>query len=158
MFIKLDKFLPFRSHRCLSRTLQNHALDVDSALAAASVVQTSLLRMKEPEYFEPMWNDCLALADKFAFPAPQLPRYRRASWRLDDGQLPHSFPDAKSYFRHQFINAVDSVKGQMQRCFEQPALHLYASIENVLLKSFKGVRCEDDSIEQICNHFGDDID
>ena len=37
-------------------------------------------------------------------------------------------------------------------------MHLYASIENFLLKSFKGVRCENDSIEQICNHFGDDID
>ena len=46
----------------------------------------------------------------------------------------------------------------MQGRFEQPASHLYASIENVLLKSFKGVRCKDDSIEQICNHFGGDID
>ena len=46
----------------------------------------------------------------------------------------------------------------MQRRFEQLASHLYASIKNVLLKSCKGVSCEDDSIEQICNHFGDDID
>ena len=46
----------------------------------------------------------------------------------------------------------------MQRRFEQPALHLHASIENVLLKSCKGVRCEDDSIEHIFNHFGDDFD
>ena len=64
----------------------------------------------------------------------------------------------QSHFRQQLINAVDSVKDQMQRRFEQPALHLYASIENVLLKSFKRAHCEDDSTEQICNHFGDVID
>lgn len=56
------------------------------------------------------------------------------------------------------MNAVDSVMGQMERRFEQPAMHLYDSMEKVLLNSFKGIRCEDSVIERICGHFGDDID
>jgi hypothetical protein len=49
----------------------------------------------------------------------------------------------------------------MERRFEQPALHLYDSIQKVLLNSFQEIRSEDDSIEvieRICDHFGDDID
>jgi hypothetical protein len=138
--------------------LQNHALDIGSATAAASDVQASLQRMREPAYFEPMWNECLQIGEKFDFAAPQSPRYRRAPRRLDDGQLPYSFPDAKSHFRQQFIDAVDSVIGQMERRFEQPALHLYDSMAKVLLNSFKGIPYEDGVVERICGHFGDDID
>ena len=55
--------------------------------------------------------------------------------------------------------AVDSVMlGQMERRFEQSAMHLYDSMEEVLLNSFKGIRCEDSVVELICSHFGDDID
>ena len=49
----------FGSTDDLSRTMQNHALNTGSALAAASVVQANLQWMREPEYFEPMWNECL---------------------------------------------------------------------------------------------------
>ena len=100
----------------------------------------------------------IEIGERLDFAAPQLPRYRRAPRRLDDGQLPHSFPDLKSHFRQQFINAVDSVMGQMERRFEQSAMHLYDSMEMVLLNSFKGIRCEDSVVERICSHFGDDID
>ena len=31
-------------------------------------------------------------------------------------------------------------------------------MEEVLLNSFKGIRCEDSVVERICSHFGDDID
>ena len=95
----------FGSTDDLSRILQNHALDVGSAIAAASVVQAGLQRMREPEYFEPMWNECLQIGEKFHFPAPELPRFRRAPRRLDEGQQPYVFPDAKSYMRQQFINS-----------------------------------------------------
>ena len=44
----------FGSTDDLSRVLQNHALDVGPAIAAASVVQAGLQRMREPEYFELM--------------------------------------------------------------------------------------------------------
>ena len=39
----------FGSTDDLSRTSQNHALDIGSALAAASVVQANLQQMREPE-------------------------------------------------------------------------------------------------------------
>ena len=142
----------------LSRTLQNHALDVGSAVAAASVVQAHLRRMTEPEYFEPMWKECLDISEKYEFAAPQLPRYRRAPRRIDDGQPPHLFPDVKSHFRQKFVDVVDSVMGQMERRFDQPALRVYHAMEKVLFNSFEGISCEDGAVEQICSHFGDDID
>ena len=37
-------------------------------------------------------------------------------------------------------------------------MHLYDSMEEVLLNSFKVIRCEDNVVERICSHFGDDID
>ena len=81
--------------------------------------------MREPEYFEPMWKECLDIGEKYDFAVPQLPRYRRAPRRIDDGQPPHSFPDVKSHFLQKFIDAVDSVMGLMERRLEQPALRLY---------------------------------
>ena len=107
-----------------------------------------------------MSNECLEIGERLDFAAPQLPRYRRTRRRLDDGQLPHSFPDVKSYFRQQFINAVDSVMDQMERRFEQPALciSMMQWRRSSLLNSFKGIRCEDSVVERICGNFGDDID
>ena len=98
------------------------------------------------------------ISEKLEFDSPKLPRYRKAPRRLDDGQSPHSFPDAKRYFRHQFLNAVDSVMGRMERRFDQPALDLYNTLEKILLNSFKGIECEPGSVERMCSHFGDDID
>ena len=101
----------------------------------------------------------IEIGERLDFAAPQLPRYRRAPRRLDDGQLPHSFPYViKSHFRQQFIYAADSVMGQMERRFEQSAMHLYDSMEKVLFNSFKGICCKDSVVEQICSHFGYDID
>ena len=51
--------------------------------------------------------------------------------------------------------------GQMERRFDQPALCFYDSLEKVLFNSSEGISCEDGrdgAVEQICSHFGDDID
>ena len=39
--------------------------------------------------------------------SPQLPRYRRAPLRLDDGSLQHKDDAPKDFFRFQYFKAFD---------------------------------------------------
>ena len=140
----------------LSRTLQTQKLNIGSALKSAEVIKIGLNRAREDTSFEQMWTACLSETEIHEFGKPKLPRYCRRPSRFDDGAAPHKFEDAKEYFKHVYISAVDAVNGEIARRFDQPVLKIYVHIEECIKKSMKGENCEEHLLS-ILSHFHDDL-
>ena len=104
----------FGSTDDLSRTMQNHALNIRSALAAASVLLSKLIcsgwenqsisSQCGMNAYRDRWKVRLCCSSVAA-----ISKSTSATWWWPTAALPYSFPDAKSHFREQFINAVQLI-------------------------------------------------
>lgn len=69
---------------------------------------------------------------------PVLPRRRQLPRRLDDGAPQHVFATAEDLFRKEYFEAIDCVKGELERRFHQDNFLFVRSIETMLISSANG--------------------
>lgn len=83
-------------------------------------------------------------AEDIEIDQPQLPRYRRAPRRTDDGCNPHQFSSPKEYYRHLYFEACDLLgQGLKDRFDQQEILPPVIALESVILKAANGKPFDD---------------
>lgn len=66
-------------------------------------------------------------------PFPELPRQRRPPKRFCGPAPAHAWTTAEEYFRNQYFQVVDTAVSQLKLRYDQPGLHRYMQLENVLI-------------------------
>ena len=66
---------------------------------------------------------------------PVLPRVRRPPKRINDGAAQHVFYSINEYFRKEYYEAIDIIKGELEKRFSQQNFLLVREIEKVLLNN-----------------------
>jgi hypothetical protein len=138
----------------LSRSLQSESLDIGEALNSAELVTNSLQRKRND--FLQVFQKSSDICNSHDIPAAVLPRRRALPRRFDNAGTAHHFDSVEDYYRHVYIDCIDSIMGEIRR-FDQPALPVYQAMEDVLVNAAKG----DDftaSLLSVTNYFAGDFD
>ena len=88
---------------------------------------------------------------------PILPRYRRLPRRIDDGSTPeHRYSSVEEYYRKEYFQAIDTIKGDLENRFMQGSFLFVRKIESLLIDSAngKGVSIP----KEVSDLYGNDID
>ena len=133
----------------LSVALQGINTTVNDSYYAVEV------RNRTDEYFQSIFEKVKSEAGNKCDP-PVLPRRRKIPRRIDDGASPHVFTDVEDLYRKEYFQAIDCVKGELQRRFHQDNFLLVRNIETILINSANGNPCS--FPETFKTTFGNDID
>ena len=77
-------------------------------------------------------------ASKVLCNPPVLPHQRQLPRGLDDGTPQHTFTSIVDHYRRGYFKAINCVKGELQRRFQQENLIFVKSIESLLVDSANG--------------------
>ena len=143
----------------LSRTLQGREINVDDSFMAVKVCLQTLQRLRTDCEFERFFKGVEAPASDLC-EQPVLPRVRRPPRRVDDGAPQHVFASVKEYYRREYFEAIDIIKGELEQRFEQENFLFARQVEELLLKSanakavdlperMKSLYCNDIDIEKL---------
>ena len=91
----------------------------------------------------------MAKANQLGVGDPILPRRRREPIRYDETH--------KEFYRRQYFEIADKVVGKIERRFEAPKSVLYTKVERMFKTAAEGQHMHLDTIQEINNHFGDDV-
>ena len=70
---------------------------------------------------------------------PVLPRHRRLPKRIDDGTAAeHRYSSVEEFYRKEYFQAIDNIKGDLENRFMQETFLLVRKIESLLLDSANG--------------------
>ncbi len=114
-------FLVFSATEQMSNALQAKDTTVQEGLSAARMAKSFLLRQRGDSTFESFYSSTVEQAQQYTS-EPALPRYRKPPKRLDDGSMPHKFTTPKDYFRVQYFEVLDTVRGEISKIFDQSSL------------------------------------
>jgi hypothetical protein len=151
----------FTPAELLSKTLQNSTMSVSGALEAAKLVIHTLESKRSEEHYDFLWNKMVQDGEQMELVAPQLPRQRKKSTRLqfDYGHATsagHQFNSAKDYYRKSFFEAMDAVITEMKDRFDQPGFAKYEKLEKSLLTSVDNFLADAD-LTSNCASYGFDM-
>ena len=104
------------------------------------------------EFFESVKEEASGKCDE-----PVLPRYRRLPKQVDDGIAPeHRYSSVEEYYRIEYFQAIDGIKGDLDNHFMQGSFLLVRKIESLLTDSANGKAV---SIpEEVSDLYRNDID
>ena len=141
----LDKFstyyglklshLVFSATEQFSTMLQSKNLTIQEALHSANLATNFLERQRSEVAFELFYQKVLEESKELTS-EPVLPRCRRISKRLDGGCETHRFEDPRTLHRQEYFEAMETVKGEITRRFQQQGMPLAAALEKTLLRAF----------------------
>ncbi len=101
-------------------------------------------------------------AQQLNISSPQLPRYRRAPSRLDEGSQPHCYQSPKDYYRHQYFETLDLLLRELEDRFnhQNGFLAPVLALENLLMNASNGknIDTEFDVVKESCYSSGCDFD
>ena len=121
----------------LSVTLQGINTTVNDSYYAVEVCIKALERNRTDEYFQSFFEKVKSEAANKCDP-PVLPRRRQIPKRIDDGASPHVFSNVEDLYRKEYFQAIDCVKGELERRFHQDNFLLVRNIETILINSANG--------------------
>lgn len=118
----------------LSTTLQGREINVDDSFMAVKLCLQTMQRLRTNcefgRFFENVKSQASDLCEH-----PVLPRIRRPPRRVDDGASPHVFPSVEEYYRREYFEAIDIIKGELERRFAQENFLFARQTEELLLSS-----------------------
>lgn len=102
--------LVFQHKDNLSTALQAKNVSACEGQELARLVVKTLEGLRNEENFELMWSKCTRFAHENGVEEPALPRKRRAPKRFQQvgSGEPHHHSDPKTYFRVQYLGALDA--------------------------------------------------
>ena len=121
----------------LSITLQGVDTTVNDCYYSVEVCIKGLERNRTDGYFKSFFDAVQREAASKCDP-PVLPRKRQLPKRIDDGAPQHVFTAVEDLYRKEYFEAIDCVKGELERCFHQDNFLFVRSIEAVLISSANG--------------------
>ena len=142
----------------LNCTLQGRHITAFDAKGAARAVCQTLLDLRSDTSFITFWEDTTTKAQQLNLCAPALPRTRRPPRRVDSGSEPTSFSSPTDYYRKVYFDFIDSISGEIIKRFEQENYNLYAKAEQLLLRAAGTGEVSAEYCEEVCDHYGQDLD
>ena len=121
----------------LSISLQGVETTVNDAYHAADLCVKALERIRSDEKFQSFFEAVQGEATGKCDP-PVLPRKRRVPRRIDDGGDQHHFSTIEDLYRAKYFEAIDCVKEELKRCFQQANFLFICEIESMLINSVNG--------------------
>jgi hypothetical protein len=142
----------------LSKTLQDPRLSAAEGQAVAGKVLEMLRKDRNDERFAMFWKELMKRKQNFPEIAePVLPRKRKAPQRFEEGSTGHFFETPEDHYRNIFYEAYDNVINGIEARFDQEDFKIYASLQEVLLRSFNGLD-NADKLEKIAEMYEGDFD
>ena len=103
------------------------------------------MRQRTDASFSHFYKDVVDTAINKNIGKPELPRYRRALARLDNGSQPHRFGTPEDYYRNLYFEACDLLIRELEDRFQvKECLSPVLSLENLLLQAANGESYEND--------------
>ena len=101
----------------MSSTLQGGEINVDDSFLAVNACIRTLQRLQTDDEFEKFFKHVKTEASNVC-EQPVLPRTRRSSpRRIDDGAPQHVFASVEEYYKRDYFEAIDIIKGELERRF-----------------------------------------
>lgn len=151
-------YLVFGASETLSKSLQGKDTSLQEAISAVNLAKKFYRRQRTEEAFSQFYDKVVDAANELDIAKPQLPRYRRAPRRLDDGSQPHQYNGPKDFFRHQYFQACDLLLQELEDRFEQrQLLPPVISLENLFLEAANGKPYEKSIQDVQSSCYKDDI-
>lgn len=151
-------YLLFGASETLSKSLQGKDTTSQEALSSVNLARAFYTRQRSDESYDRFYKDVVDTAVDKNIGKLELPRYRRAPARVDDGSQPHRFGTAEDYYRSLYFEACDLLIRELDDRFQvQESLSPVLRLENLLLRAANGESFEDDleSLQSTC--YRDDI-
>ena len=142
----------------LSRSLQAKDVTASDAKLASEAICENIVCLRSDEEFDSFWEKATTKASELQLSDPVLPRNRRPPRRLDSGSNPCSFSSPKYYYRKIYFEFADNIHGELKKRFDQKTFYLYLKAEELLLKAAETGQVLATNLEDVCKHFGEDLD
>ena len=142
----------------LSRSLQAKNVTASDAKLASEAICKNIVRLRSDEEFDSFWEKATTKASELQLSDPVLPRNRRPPRRLDSGSNPCSFSSPKDYYRKIYFEFADNIHGELKKRFDQKTFYLYLKAQELLLKAAGTGQVLATNLEDVCKHFGEDLD
>ena len=139
----------------LSVTLQGVHTTVNDCYSSVEVCVRTLERNRTDEKFHSFFDTVKSEAASKCDP-PVLLRRKRLPKRIDDGSPQHFFPTVEDMYRKEYFEALDCVKGELKRRFQQDNFLFVRAIERILISSANG--CIFSFSDRFQEVYGKDID
>ena len=133
-------FLIFSMIEELSVTLQSINTTVNDCYYSVDLCIRALERTRTDENFRSFFHSVREEAANKCDP-PVLPRRRQFPRRIDGGAPQHVFATAEDLYRKEYFEAIDCVKGELERRFCQENFLFVRNIEAMLISSANGMPC-----------------
>ena len=91
---------------------------------------------KNERAFVQFYSSVVQTAEKRKIGLPKIPRYRRASSRLDKGSLSHKYTTPEKFIRVQYFEELHILVMELEDRFEQKEFVL--SLEELLMRAANG--------------------
>ena len=139
----------------MSQTLQGKDTTIQEAVNATDLAIRYLTRLRSDTTFVDFYSKVVENSKELTSD-PVLPRYRRPPQRIDDGEAPVHFSDAKSYFKQQYFEILDLLVNELKRRFQQKrGLPVMSILEKVLLDSVNNTFCSSELPEEFAIYKSD---
>ena len=143
----------------LSKALQKKDLHAISARKNATVVISMLKELRTDSEFINFWEKVIKKGQELDIGEPTLPRKRRPPVRLDPASSSaHHDSTPQQMYRRYYFEILDTVVGEIEKRFESSAFTFYTKIESLLKSAASGTNISQDSVKEVVDHFGDDLE
>ena len=128
----------FSAAEQVSVTLQKKNITLQDALSAVGAAKAYYSRLRSNEEFERFFSATVSAANEHKISGPELPRCRCRPSRIDDGSMPHQYPNPKAFYRHIYYEACDLLSSEQEHRFQNQHISSVLAIEQMLLKAANG--------------------
>lgn len=112
-------------------------------------------RLRSDEEFDRFFSATVSAAN---ISGPELPRCRCRPSRIDDGSMPHQYPNPKAFYRHIYYEACDLLSSELEHRFQNQHISSVLAIEQMLLKAANGNSYQNELSFVEVSWFKNDID
>ena len=133
-------------------------ITLQDALSAVDAARAYYGRLRSDEEFDRFFSTAVSVANEHKISGPELPRCRRRPSRIEDGSMPHQYPNPKAFYRHIYYEACDLLLSELEHRFQNQHIPSVLAIEQMLLKAANGSSYQNElsAVEVSC--YKNDID
>ena len=128
----------FSAAEQVSKALQKKNITLQDALAAVDAARAYYSRLRSDEEFDRFFGAAVSAAEEHKISGPELPRFRHRPSRIEDGSMPHEYPNPKAFDRHIYNEACDLLSAELEHRFKNQHIPSVLAIEQILLKAANG--------------------
>ena len=148
----------FSAAEQVSMALQKKDITLQDALSAVDAARAYYSRLHSDAEFDRFFGAAVTTAQEHKISGPELPKFRRHPSRIEDGSMPHKYPNPRALYRHIYYKACDLLSAELEHRFQNQHIPSVLAIEEILLKAANGSSYQNElsALEVSC--YKNDID